>query len=285
MKNTTQLKALVKNIAKSKNISAQLVLQNYMMERFIERISLSNYRENIIVKGGLLISSIVGLESRTTMDIDMTVKGKTVDEMSILSIIRKISNIKIDDGVLFEVVNINEIREIDEYLGYRISLIANMPPMKIPLKLDITTGDKIIPKEVNYSYPLMFENRSVSITAYNLETILSEKIETIISRGNLNTRMRDFYDVYILLKLQEDNINYEGLGIALSQTAKKRGSINVIKNYKEIVEAIQVSSTMIDRWKNYQISSTYAQNIEFFEICKILDKVLTQLVVDKWTLE
>jgi hypothetical protein len=285
MKNTTQLKALVKNIAKSKNISAQLVLQNYMMERFIERISLSNYRENIIVKGGLLISSIVGLESRTTMDIDMTVKGKTVDEMSILSIIRKISNIKIDDGVLFEVVNINEIREIDEYLGYRISLIANMPPMKIPLKLDITTGDKIIPKEVNYSYPLMFENRSVSITAYNLETILSEKIETIISRGNLNTRMRDFYDVYILLKLQEDNINYEVLGIALSQTAKKRGSINVIKNYKEIVEAIQVSSTMIDRWKNYQISSTYAQNIEFFEICKILDKVLTQLVVDKWTLE
>ena len=285
MKNTTQLKALVKNIAKSKNISAQLVLQNYMMERFIERISLSNYRENIIVKGGLLISSIVGLESRTTMDIDMTVKGKTVDEMSILSIIRKISNIKIDDGVLFEVVNINEIREIDEYLGYRISLIANMPPMKIPLKLDITTGDKIIPKEVNYSYPLMFENRSVSITAYNLETILSEKIETIISRGNLNTRMRDFYDVYILLKFQEDNINYEVLGIALSQTAKKRGSINVIKNYKEIVEAIQVSSTMIDRWKNYQISSTYAQNIEFFEICKILDKVLTQLVVDKWTLE
>ena len=282
MKNTTQLKALVKNIAKSKNISAQLVLQNYMMERFIERISLSNYRENIIVKGGLLISSIVGLESRTTMDIDMTVKGKTVDEMSILSIIRKISNIKIDDGVLFEVVNINEIREIDEYLGYRISLIANMPPMKIPLKLDITTGDKIIPKEVNYSYPLMFENRSVSITAYNLETILSEKIETIISRGNLNTRMRDFYDVYILLKL---HINYEVLGIALSQTAKKRGSINVIKNYKEIVEAIQVSSTMIDRWKNYQISSTYAQNIEFFEICKILDKVLTQLVVDKWILE
>ena len=285
MKNTTQLKALVKNIAKSKNISAQLVLQNYMMERFIERISLSNYRENIIVKGGLLISSIVGLESRTTMDIDMTVKGKTVDEMSILSIIRKISNIKIDDGALFEVVNINEIREIDEYLGYRISLIANMPPMKIPLKLDITTGDKIIPKEVNYSYPLMFENRSVSITAYNLETILSEKIETIISRGNLNTRMRDFYDVYILLKLQEDNINYEVLGIALSQTAKKRGSINVIKNYKEIVEAIQVSSTMIDRWKNYQISSTYAQNIEFFEICKILDKFLTQLVVDKWTSE
>ena len=285
MKNTTQLKALVKNIAKSKNISAQLVLQNYMMERFIERISLSNYRENIIVKGGLLISSIVGLESRTTMDIDMTVKGKTVDEMSILSIIRKISNIKIDDGVLFEVVNINEIREIDEYLGYRISLIANMPPMKIPLKLDITTGDKIIPKEVNYSYPLMFENRSVSITAYNLETILSEKIETIISRGNLNTRMRDFYDGYILLKLQEDNINYEVLGIALSQTAKKRGSINVIKNYKEIVEAIQVSSTMIDRWKNYQISSTYAQNIEFFEICKILDKFLTQLVVDKWTSE
>ncbi|WP_454957015.1 nucleotidyl transferase AbiEii/AbiGii toxin family protein [Gemella sanguinis] len=281
MKNTIQLKALVKNIAKSKNISAQLVLQNYMMERFIERISLSNYRENIIVKGGLLISSIVGLESRTTMDIDMTVKGKTVDEMSILSIIRKISNIKINDGVLFEVVNINEIREIDEYLGYRISLIANMPPMKIPLKLDITTGDKIIPKEVNYSYPLMFENRSVSITAYNLETILSEKIETIISRGNLNTRMRDFYDVYILLKLQEDNINYEVLEIALSQTAKKRGSINVIKNYKEIVEAIQVSSTMIDRWKNYQISSTYAQNIEFFEICKILDKVMSKLVIDK----
>ena len=285
MKNTTQLKALVKNIAKRKNISAQLVLQNYMMERFIERISLSNYRKNIIVKGGLLISSIVGLESRTTMDIDMTVKGKTVDEISILNMIKEISNIKIDDSVIFEVLDINEIREIDEYLGYRISLIANMPPMKIPLKLDITTGDKIIPKEVNYSYPLMFENRSVSITAYNLETILSEKIETIISRGNLNTRMRDFYDVYILFNLQENNINYEVLAMALSQTTKKRGSISIINNYKQILKDIQLSRIMIDRWKNYQISSIYAQNIEFFELCKILDKVLTQLVVDKWILE
>lgn len=279
MKNTTQLKALVKNIAKRKNISAQLVLQNYMMERFIERISLSNYRKNIIVKGGLLISSIVGLESRTTMDIDMTVKGKTVDEISILNMIKEISNIKIDDNVIFEVLDINEIREIDEYLGYRISLIANMPPMKIPLKLDITTGDKIIPKEVNYSYPLMFENRSVSITAYNLETILSEKIETIISRGNLNTRMRDFYDVYILFNLQENNINYEVLAMALSQTTKKRGSISIINNYKQILKDIQLSRIMIDRWKNYQISSIYAQNIEFFEICKTIDEVMSKLIV------
>ena len=230
MINIMQLKAKIKNISKEKNISAQLVLQNYMMERFIERIALSDFQDQMIIKGGLLISSIVGLDSRATMDIDMTLKGKPVNEAFILDYINEISRININDEVKFDVVSITEIREMDDYFGFRVSLISSIGTMKIPLKIDITTGDKIIPSEISYEYPLMFENRSIKIKAYNLETILSEKTETIISRGNQNTRMRDFYDVYILLKLKSKNIDYNILRLAIEETSQKRDSLNLLLN-------------------------------------------------------
>lgn len=236
MINIMQLKAKIKNISKEKNISAQLVLQNYMMERFIERISLSDFQDQMIIKGGLLISSIVGLDSRATMDIDMTLKGKPINEAFILDYINEISRININDEVKFDVVSITEIREMDDYFGFRVSLIALIGTMKIPLKIDITTGEKIIPSEISYEYPLMFENRSIKIKAYNLETILSEKIETIISRGNQNTRMRDFYDVYILLKLKSKNIDYNILRLAIEETSQKRDSLNLLLKYKELFQ-------------------------------------------------
>lgn len=203
MKNSTQLKAYVKNIAKEKNISPQLVLQNYILERFLERLSISEYRKNYIIKGGFLIAAMIGISNRTTMDIDMTVKRKAVNKENILNMIGNIGSIEIEDNIIFEVKNIEEIREQDMYSGYRVYLLANYPPMKIPLKLDITTGDKITPKEIEYTYNLMFENRSIKILAYNISTILAEKLETILARGNQNTRLRDFYDVYILECLQK----------------------------------------------------------------------------------
>ena len=277
MINIMQLKAKIKNISKEKNISAQLVLQNYMMERFIERIALSDFQDQMIIKGGLLISSIVGLDSRATMDIDMTLKGKPVNESFVLDYINEISRININDEVKFDVVSITEIREMDDYFGFRVSLIAGIGTMKIPLKIDITTGDKIIPSEISYEYPLMFENRSIKIKAYNLETILSEKIETIISRGNQNTRMRDFYDIYILLKLKSKNIDYNILRLAIEETSKKRDSLNLLLKYKEIISNIENNNEMRVRWKNYQNSFNYARTIDFTEICKFLTEILVKI--------
>ena len=277
MINIMQLKAKIKNISKEKNISAQLVLQNYMMERFIERIALSDFQDQMIIKGGLLISSIVGLDSRATMDIDMTLKGKPVNESFILDYINEISRININDEVKFDVVSITEIREMDDYFGFRVSLIAGIGIMKIPLKIDITTGDKIIPSEISYEYPLMFENRSIKIKAYNLETILSEKIETIISRGNQNTRMRDFYDVYILLKLKSKNIDYNILRLAIEETSQKRDSLNLLLKYKEIISNIENNNEMLVRWENYRNSFNYARTIDFNEICKLLTEILEEI--------
>ena len=277
MINIMQLKAKIKNISKEKNISAQLVLQNYMMERFIERIALSDFQDQMIIKGGLLISSIVGLDSRATMDIDMTLKGKPVNETFILDYINEISKININDEVKFDVVSITEIREMDDYFGFRVSLIAGIGTMKIPLKIDITTGDKIIPSEILYEYPLMFENRSIKIKAYNLDTILSGKIETIISRGNQNTRMRDFYDVYILLKLKSKNIDYNILRLAIEETSQKRDSLNLLLNYKEIISNIENNNEMLVRWENYRNSFNYARTIDFNEIYKLLKKILEEI--------
>lgn len=277
MINIMQLKTKIKNISKEKNISAQLVLQNYMMERFIERISLFDFQDQMIIKGGLLISSIVGLDSRATMDIDMTLKGKPVNEAFILDYINEISRININDEVKFDVVSITEIREMDDYFGFRVSLIAGIGTMKIPLKIDITTGDKIIPSEISYKYPLMFENRSIKIKAYNLEKILSEKIETIISRGNQNTRMRDFYDVYILLKLKSKNIDYNILRLAIEETSQKRDSLNLLLKYKEIISNIQNNNEMLVRWENYRNSFNYARTIDFTEICRFLTEILEKI--------
>ena len=198
MKNAMQLKAIVKIIAKEKHISAQLVLQNYMLERFLERVSLSRYRDNYIIKGGFLIASMVGLDSRATMDMDATIKGYPVDEETIRSMIEDIIAVPVDDNISFRLKSIGPIRESDEYSGYRVALTADYEKMAVPLKLDITTGDKITPREIEYSYKLMLEDRSISVLAYNLSTILAEKLETVISRGDQNTRPRDYYDAYIL---------------------------------------------------------------------------------------
>lgn len=193
MKNAMQLKAYVKNLAKEKNISAQIVLQNYMLERLLERISISEYHDNFILKGGFLLAAMVGLDTRATMDMDATIKGLPVTKETISEMFGEICKIHIDDDINFEFSDIADIREDDEYGGYRVSLSGNYPPMAVPLKIDITTGDKVTPREMVYSFNLMFEERSINVLAYTVETILAEKLETIISRGDQNTRPRDFY--------------------------------------------------------------------------------------------
>lgn len=277
MKNAMQLKALIKNLAKEKCISAQLVLQNYMLERFLERISLSSYRENYIIKGGFLIASMVGLDTRATMDMDATIKGYPVKEDSIRKMIEEILGIPIEDGITFRMQSIHEIREDDEYSGYRASLIAEYGRMSVPLKLDITSGDKITPREIEYSYKLMWENRSISILAYNLSTILAEKLETILSRADQNTRPRDYYDVYILTKLQGENIDAKSLSLALSATAEKRGSAHLLSQFWDILSTVKSSSIMKSRWENYQKDFDYAKGIEFEECCNAISTLLESL--------
>ena len=277
MKNAMQLKALIKNLAKEKCISAQLVLQNYMLERFLERISLSSYRDNYIIKGGFLIASMVGLDTRATMDMDATIKGYPVKEDSIRKMIEEILGIPIEDGITFRLQSIHEIREDDEYSGYRASLIAEYGRMAVPLKLDITSGDKITPREIEYSYKLMWENRSISILAYNLSTILSEKLETILSRADQNTRPRDYYDVYILTKLQGENIDAKSLSLALSATAEKRGSAHLLSQFWDILSTVKSSSIMKSRWENYQKDFDYAKGIQFAECCDAILSLLESI--------
>lgn len=221
----------MKKLAKENQISAQLVLQNYMLERFLERVSLSPYRDNYIIKGGFLISSMVGLNSRATMDMDATIKGYPVTQDTVQKMIEKILTVPVDDDITFTFKSIGEIREGDEYTGYRVALTADFPPMAVPLKLDITTGDKITPREIQYDYKLMLEDRHIQVMAYNLATILAEKLETVISRSDQNTRPRDYYDVYILTKLQAENIDFPALGAALMATASKRGSDSILQDY------------------------------------------------------
>ena len=277
MTNAMQLKALIKNLAKEKCISAQLVLQNYMLERFLERISLSSYRDNFIIKGGFLIASMVGLDTRATMDMDATIKGYPVKEDSIRKMIEEILGIPIEDGITFRLQSIHEIREDDEYSGYRASLIAEYGRMAVPLKLDITSGDKITPREIEYSYKLMWENRSISVLAYNLSTILAEKLETILSRADQNTRPRDYYDVYILTKLQGENIDAKTLSLALSATSEKRGSAHLFSQFRDILSTVKSSSVMKIRWENYQKDFDYAKGIEFEECCNAISTLLESL--------
>ena len=278
MKNAMQLKAIIKNLAKEKHISAQLIMQNYMLERLLERISISKYQQNFILKGGFLIAAMVGIDTRATMDMDATIKGLPVNEQVVREMFEEICKIELEDEVTFSFRNIGEIRDGDVYKGYRVSLSADYPPMEVPLKLDITTGDKIIPKEIEYQFKLLLEDRSISVLAYNLETIMAEKLETIISRGDQNTRSRDYYDIYILAKLQYSNIEPDALKAALHATAERRGSTVVVQDYCRIMDIVRNSAIMQKQWESYQRDFEYAADILFKDACDTVVQLMNLLM-------
>jgi len=277
LKNAMQLKAAISKMAKEKHIPAQLVMQNYMLERLLKRIAHSRYQGNFILKGGLLIASMVGLHSRATMDMDATIRNHPVNENSIKTMFEEIVSIPIDDNITFSFQEVGEIRKNDAYGGYRVSLTANFLPMKVPLKLDITTGDKITPKAVEYKYPMMFNDGTLEIFAYNLETILAEKLETVISRGDQNTRPRDFYDIFILSKLKGDQINWTILRQAVSETAQKRNSGMLMPQYQSILEQIVSSPTMQNHWTIYQRDYEYAREVDFSATCETILQLMDSI--------
>ena len=243
-KNPMQLKAFIKNKAAEKHVSAQLVMQNYMLERLLERISLSPYKNNFILKGGFLISAIVGLDTRATMDLDTTIKGFTLTHEAIRKNFTDICTVQIADDVQFEVVGISDIRETDDYPGIRVGLKANYPPISVPLTVDVTTGDMITPREVEYTFSMLFDDRQISILAYNHETVLAEKLETVLSRNIANTRPRDYYDIHILYALRGEECDKETLRQALERTTKKRGSGAILTDYMAILKEIRESDTL-----------------------------------------
>ncbi|MBD5532755.1 MAG: nucleotidyl transferase AbiEii/AbiGii toxin family protein [Lachnospiraceae bacterium] len=238
-------------------------MQNFMLERLLERISVSKYQKYFILKGGFLIAAMVGLDTRATMDMDATIKGMPINEQTVREMFEEICKIELTDEVTFSFRSIGEIREGDIYAGYRVSLFANYSPIAVPLKLDITTGDRITPKEIEYQFKLLLEERSISMLAYNLETIMAEKLETVITRGDQNTRPRDYYDIYILTKLQYSNIEPNALKAALKATTEKRGSKAVIKDYRRIMNTVKNSEIMQKQWDNYQKDFEYTTGIAF----------------------
>ena len=263
IKTARQLKDLIRNLSKDKSADAQILMRNYMMERFLERISLSEYRDKFILKGGMLVAAMVGLDARSTMDIDATVKGATVGIEEVENMIASIISVPVDDGVEFRVKRISEIMDEAEYPGIRVSMETEFDGVITPLKIDISTGDAITPREVRYSFKLMLEDRSIEIWAYNLETVLAEKLETVVSRATTNTRMRDFYDIYILDQIHGNTLNRQTLYDALLATAKKRGTERHLAEAVDVLNEVESSPVMQKLWESYRRKFSYAADLEW----------------------
>ena len=260
IKTSRQLKDLIRNKAKGDSDKSALFIRNYGMERFLERVALSKYKDNFILKGGMLVSAMVGLENRATMDIDTTIRNFPLDAEHARNIVEEIAAVEIDDNIRFSIKDVSNIMDEAEYGGVRLSLDAFLDTMKIPLKVDISTGDAITPAEIEYRYKLMFEQRYISLWAYPLETVLAEKIETVLSRGVLNTRLRDFYDLYILQNAGM-KIDTKVLATALKATCRKRESERVLPEYRRILDEIGANASMREFWDSYQKKNGYAAGI------------------------
>jgi len=270
-----QLKAWINSMARKNDLAANTVLQNYMMERFLERVSISKYRDNIILKGGFLIAAMVGIDMRSTMDMDTSVKGLPVSQSEIERIISEILSMPVNDNVTFEITSIRPIHEVGTYEDFRLGILATFFTMRVNLKLDITTGDVIIPREVDYSFRLMFEDRSIQVKAYNLNTILAEKIESILVRNVANTRARDYYDVYILLATRADEIEKAELLDALTQKARERNTFIYIEQHDKYIADIRESRDLLTLWNAYRNKYPYAAGIEFSSIVDCLAEAFT----------
>ena len=274
MSKAMQLKAKIKNLALKNHVPAQAVLQNFMLERLLERISLSKYKDMVILKGGMLIASMVGISSRTTMDMDATLRGYPLTEKAIQEALSEICAIPLGDEVSLELDHIAPIREDDEYGGFRVAIIAKYESINTPLKIDITTGDIITPEAIRYAFQSNFEDKKIEVWAYNIETILAEKVETILRRSVLNTRPRDFYDVYIIMKTQQRGVNKKTFITAMIATSEKRMSLGALQDKDKILLTIKTDPIMRQRWDRYCKDNFYANGIEFDEVIEVLIDIL-----------
>lgn len=273
MKTPEQLKGAIRNIAAQKNLRPQEVLQMFLFERILERLAVSRYRNNFILKGGLLISSMIGIDERTTIDMDTTVRGIPMEETEITSVILEILSLDVDDGITFAFRRIEPIREDDAYRNFRVHIEARYGKINSPMKIDITTGDEITPAAIQYDYPFLFEQKTVPVMAYTLETILAEKYETILRRNIGTTRARDFYDLHTLYRERNEEIRADVLRLAVAHTARKRGSAAELADWKEIVQDIREEPTLTSLCNNYAAENPYIGKLQFSEVVDTVECV------------
>ena len=266
MKSATAVKAKIKNKAGGSSDKSQIMLRIYLMERLLERVSLSKYRDNFVLKGGLLVSSLVGVDMRSTMDVDTTVKSLPMNKKSVQKILEEIMAIEVEDGVSFRISKVQDIMEGHEYEGLRFMIECSMDRLKQTIKIDISTGDEITPGAIEYKLPLIIEDRTIELWAYNLETLLAEKLETIMVRAEANTRMRDFYDIHVLLEQDAVTIYRDTMKAAFYATCNKRGSIELIGTIDDVINKISDDETMRQLWNNYRKTNYYVGSLEWEEV-------------------
>jgi len=285
MKTSKQLKDLINNKAKESNINPQLLMTRFFMERFLERISISKYKNNFVLKGGVLISSIVGVDLRMTKDMDLTIQKLPLNGESLKLILEEIISVKLDDAAKFTLLDIKPIQEEAHYHGFKVRFNIEFDKSKNVIQVDITTGDAITPKASDYTYKLLLEKRSIEIISYPIETVLAEKIETILSRSIVNTRMRDFYDCYTLFKLYENTINIKMLNTALKNTAETRNSEHIFTSIDKNFSMIQSDTSIQESWKKYSNEYSYANNISFDDLILTTRSLLEKIGVLKIQVE
>ena len=269
-----QIKGRIKSVAKQNNADARTLMRIYMMERFLERLAQSEYRDNFIIKGGILVTAMIGVAHRSTMDIDTSMKNLNLSAEDALRVVNQVKDIDLDDGVSFEVKDVSNIMDEMEYPGIRVTMNANVGSLITPLKIDISTGDVITPRAIEFNYDLLLEDRSISLWSYNLETILAEKLQTVLARGILNTRMRDFYDIRMLLDTYEDKVNKAVLKDAFAATCKKRGTNHLQEQAEEIIKIIEADEQLQVLWRAYQKKYSYAAEIDYASVISGVRKLM-----------
>ena len=269
-----QIKGRIKSVAKQNNADARTLMRIYMKERFLERLAQSEYRDNFIIKGGILVTAMIGVAHRSTMDIDTSMKNLNLSAEDALRVVNQVKDIDLDDGVSFEVKDVSNIMDEMEYPGIRVTMNANVGRLITPLKIDISTGDVITPRAIEFNYDLLLEDRSISLWSYNLETILAEKLQTVLARGILNTRMRDFYDIRMLLDTYEDKVNKAVLKDAFAATCKKRGTDHLQEQAKEIIKIIEADEQLQVLWRAYQKKYSYAAEIDYASVISGVRKLM-----------
>lgn len=269
-----QIKGRIKSVAKQNNADARTLMRIYMMERFLERLAQSEYRDNFIIKGGILVTAMIGVAHRSTMDIDTSMKNLNLSAEDALRVVNQVKDIDLDDGVSFEVKDVSNIMDEMEYPGIRVTMNANVGRLITPLKIDISTGDVITPRAIEFNYDLLLEDRSISLWSYNLETILAEKLQTVLARGILNTRMRDFYDIWMLLDTYEDKVNKAVLKDAFAATCKKRGTDHLQEQAEEIIKIIEANEQLQVLWRAYEKKYSYAADIDYASVISGVRKLM-----------
>ena len=278
MNNVMQFKALCKNLGLKTGTPAQVVLQNYFIERLLERIAVSRFNARLVLKGGVLVSSMLGLDIRTTMDLDLTAKRLSCTPERLEAVFDEICTIDMGDGFSFSVATLEEIRIADKYPSFRLSLSATFLTLRETIKIDVTSGDKITPKEQLFEKQRLFGDGAFQVFAYNIETVLAEKLETVFSRGVQNTRLRDYYDIHILVTRNGSQINLQHLRMAFFATIKKRGTAKMLESCLAIIDIIRSDKIMADLWRRYGKSFHYATRISFEAVCDSIESLFVSIV-------